>query len=181
MHEYSTEQWVPYTRRLVFAFFANPANLPPLIPQWQKARIDEVDFRPPPPRPQDTPRYLGAAAGDGTRLTITARAFPLLPFRGSWIAEIRDFRWNEAFCDLQLNGPFRYWKHCHSVHDAGHRGAAGTLIRDQVHYALPAEPFTRAGYAAMQLVLRALFHYRQARTAELLPRFAASACPSTIP
>ncbi len=118
MRRFETEQWLPFPRDLVFAFFANPANLPPLMPQWQQARIDEATFRPPPPKPPDSREFPTVAAGDGTTLTITARGLPGIPLRGSWHARIEDFRWNEGFCDVQLSGPFAYWKHCHSVRDA---------------------------------------------------------------
>lgn len=173
-HDFEIEQWLPFPRDLVFAFFADPKNLPPLMPQWQKPRIEEVTFCPPPPRPAGTPRFPGVAAGDGTKLVITARALPFIPLRGGWHALIQDFRWNEGFCDVQLHGPFAYWKHCHSVRDAAspQDGGPGTIVHDHVTYALRAEPFTQLGLPAVQAAMRALFQYRQARVAEWLPQFA---------
>jgi len=112
---FETEQWLPYPTELVFAFFANPENLPRLMPPWQRARIEEAVFAPSPPRPTDSPRYPGIAAGNGTLLTIGFRPFPFAPFRIPWEARIEDFRWNEGFCDVQLRGPFKYWRHCHTV------------------------------------------------------------------
>lgn len=135
---FTTQQWLPLPVPVVFAFFANPANLPPLMPTWQKARIDAVALRPAPPPPEGTP--TGIAAGDGTEITITARALPWLPLRGSWLARIEGFRWNQGFCDVQVRGPFRFWRHCHSVQEApeaGEDSAKGTLIRDEVEYELP--------------------------------------------
>ena len=180
MHVFKSEQWVPFPRDLVFAFFANPRNLPPLMPHWQRARIDAVHYRPPPPRPEGTAVYPGVTAGNGTRLTITARALPLLPLRGAWVALIEDFRWNEGFCDVQLRGPFAYWKHCHSVHDApsADDGTPGTIIRDHVTFSLPLDALTRVGLPAVQVAFATLFGYRQAQTVKLLPRLAeASAKP----
>jgi len=115
---FETEQWLPYPTELVFAFFANPENLPRLMPPWQRARIEEAVFAPSPPRPTDSPRYPGIAAGNGTLLTIGFRPFPFAPFRIPWEARIEDFRWNEGFCDVQLRGPFKYWRHCHTVSPA---------------------------------------------------------------
>ena len=175
--QFQTEQWVPFPRDLVFAFFANPRNLPPLMPQWQHARIDEATFCAPPPRPSGTPVYPGVAAGTGTRLLITARAAPGLPLRGAWHALIEDFRWNEGFCDVQLSGPFAYWRHCHSVRDAfsPDTGAPGTIVEDHVSYALPLDPVSRVGLPATQVLMGILFRYRQARASTLLPRFAEQA------
>ncbi len=174
--QFETEQWLPFPRTLVFAFFANPRHLPPLMPRWQHARIDEATFYPPPPRPEGTPVYPGVAAGDGTRLTITARGLPFLPVRAPWNALIEDFRWNEGFCDVQLRGPFAYWRHCHSVRDAAspQDGSPGTIVRDHVTYELPLQPFSAIGLPMAQAAMAAMFKYRQARAEKLLPQFAAA-------
>ena len=169
-----TEQWLPFPRPLVFAFFANPKNLPPLMPAWGRARIDRVIFCPPPPRPEGTPVFPGVVAGSGTRLTITARALPLIPLRSTWLALIEDFRWNEGFCDVQVKGPFAYWRHCHSVRDTVQEGIPGTVVRDEVSYELPLAPISRVGAPVGQFAIGAVFRYRQGRAAERVPRFAAS-------
>ena len=174
--QFETEQWLPYPRPLVFAFFANPANLPPLMPRWQKARIDEASYAAPPPRPANTPDYGTRAAGDGTRLRITARGLPFLPLRAPWDARIEDFRWNEGFCDVQLRGPFRYWRHCHSVCDgvSPSSGEGGTIVRDHVTYELPLWPFSKPGLPVARFAMRSLFRYRQRQAELLLRQFAAS-------
>ena len=41
-HSLQTEQWLPYPRERVFAFFADPGNLPPLMPEWQRARVERA-------------------------------------------------------------------------------------------------------------------------------------------
>ena len=172
---FNTEQWLPYPRELVFAFFANPENLPRLMPTWQKARIEEAIFAPPPPRPEGAPSYPGLVAGNGTRLTISARPFPFAPVRAPWDALILDFRWNEGFCDVQTRGPFKSWKHCHSVRseDSPTTGQPGTIVRDEVVYELPLGRFNSLADA---LVARHgfdyIFGYRQKRTAEMLARMA---------
>lgn len=169
-----SEQWLPFPRPLVFAFFANPAHLPPLMPDWQQARIDEATLVPPPPRPDGTPHFPGIVAGTGTKLLITARAAPGLPFRQPWLAQIQDFRWNEGFCDLQVKGPFTYWRHCHSVRDEARGGEPGTVVRDEVAYRLPLWPVSRIALPLGREAMRTLFSYRQARAANLVPRFASS-------
>ena len=177
---FHAEQWLPYPIDLVFAFFANPENLPRLMPAWQKARIEEASFAPPPPRPPGTPRLPGVVAGAGTRMTISFRAFPLSPIRLPWDAEITEFAWNDHFCDVQHRGPFQSWRHCHHLTPESHIGTDGTAIEgtrltDQLEYGLPLGPLgSVANLLFVRYQLRSTFRFRQRRTAELLPLFAAS-------
>ena len=168
---FRTDQWLPHPPELVFAFFANPENLPRLMPAWQKARIEEAVFAPPPPRPQAAKIYPGIAAGSGTRLTISIKPFPFSPFRVPWEALIEDFHWNHGFCDVQERGPFKYWRHCHTVTAAPEptSGAAGTNLHDEVKYELPLGALSSlADKLFVHRQLAATFRYRQQRTAELL-------------
>ena len=162
---YQTEQRLPYPVEQVFAFFANPANLPGLMPAWQDARIEHATFIQPPPPPQHFPGSDRITAGTGTRLTLTVRPIPFSPIRLAWDALIEDFRWLEGFCDVQLSGPFKYWRHCHTVEP--HRN--GTLLHDAVEYELP---LGCLGLLADKLFvhrqLAATFVYRQRRALELL-------------
>ena len=83
-YSYHSELWLPYPVELVFAFYANPENLPRLMPPWQKARIEEASFAPPPPRPVATDpslRFSTIAAGAGTRIVLSIRPFPFCPVR----------------------------------------------------------------------------------------------------
>jgi len=168
---YLSEQWLPYPIELVFAFFANPENLPRLMPAWQKARIEEAAFVPPPPRPATDRNQpvRSIAAGAGTRLTISFRPFPFSPIRVPWEAEITEFIWNDHFCDDQLRGPFAYWHHCHNVRAESRSNSEGTLLHDKVEYELP---FGKLGQFAQGLLISPqlikTFAYRQARTLELL-------------
>lgn len=180
-HTFETRQWLPFPLELVFAFFANPENLPRLMPRWQKARIEEAAFAPPPPRPPGTPRLPGIVAGARTRMTISFRAFPLSPVRIPWDAEISEFVWNEHFCDIQHRGPFKSWRHCHRLHTSpnpdpkAHDAVPGTLLTDHLEYDLPLGPLgTIANALFVRRQLAGTFRYRQRRTAQLLPKFAAA-------
>lgn len=165
MHQkFHAEQRLPYPIELVFAFFANPENLPRLMPGWQKARIEEASFRPPPPRPAGVKGYRGTAAGDGTRLIISFRPFPYSPVRMAWEAKISHFVWNKQFCDTQTRGPFHFWHHCHKVSADGN----STLLRDEVEYELPLDPISRLSLPIVRKQFEAMFRFRQERTAELL-------------
>ncbi|MES2394340.1 MAG: SRPBCC family protein [Acidobacteriota bacterium] len=170
-HHFDAQQWLPCSRELVFAFFANPENLPRLMPRWQKARIEEATFAPPPPRPESTPVFPGVVAGSGTRVTFSYLLIPYIPIRFPWEARIDDFRWNEGFSDTQDRGPFTYWHHTHTVEATAEpeSNRPGTLIRDSIDYELP---LGALGDLVNTLVVRrqieALFKFRHARTAEIL-------------
>ena len=133
---FQTEQRLPYPIEMVFAFFADPANLPRLLPAWQHARIDESFLVAPQPPQQPFPGFNRITAGSGTRVTLSFRPIPFSPIRVKWDALIEDFHWLEGFCDVQLRGPFRYWRHCHTLET--HRN--GTLLHDDVEYELPLGP-----------------------------------------
>lgn len=170
---FQAEQWLPFPLEVVFAFFANPANLPALMPAWQHARIEEVTLVPPPPQPAGTAEIASVFAGDGTELLITARAVPGLPLRLPWLALIQDFRWKAGFCDLQIKGPFAYWRHGHSVRSDWRFGQSGATVRDDVEYELPVRSLSWIGAPLGQIAMGAAFRYRHKSAAALLPRFAA--------
>ena len=162
---FKAEQQLPYPLETVFAFFADPDNLPRLMPTWQDARIESATYIAPPPALAPFPGSDRIIAGTGTRLLLTIRAVPLLPIRIPWEASIEDFTWLRGFCDTQLRGPFKYWRHCHTLTS----NASGTHLLDAVEYGLPLGPF---GYLANTLFVRrqlaSTFAYRQKRTLELL-------------
>jgi ligand-binding SRPBCC domain-containing protein len=172
-HTFAAEQWLPYPLELVFAFFANPQNLPRLMPAWQKARIEEAMYSPPPQQPNNRIRTL--AAGSGSRITISFRPFPYSPFRIPWEAEISEFAWNDHFCDIQLRGPFAFWRHCHRLRAETRGEQDGTLLRDELEYEMH---FGRLGELAHSIAVRKqiqkIFTFRHQRTAELLALVAAS-------
>lgn len=171
-HTFRAEQWVPYPVELVFAFFANPENLPRLMPRWQKARIEEAQFTPPPPRPQTQGSALwlrSFAAGAGSRMTISFRPFPYSPVRLPWGALITDFVWNDHFCDEQSHSPFAYWRHCHRVSGQSRDGAQGTLVVDDLTYELPLGSLGELAHTFfLRRQVERIFTYRQKRLLEIL-------------
>jgi ligand-binding SRPBCC domain-containing protein len=167
-HSFQTEQWLPYPRERVFAFFADPANLPPLMPGWQRARVEKANHISP-PEASSTGKVF---AGRGSLLTISFRAVPLIPVRLEWDAYIAEFHWDEYFCDEQRRGPFKYFRHCHRVSDEARDGVMGCVVGDAVEYELP---LGMLGDLANGLVvrgqIRALFAHRQ----RMLPALLAAA------
>jgi len=165
---YRTQQWLPYPVEQVFDFFASPHNLPLLMPEWQRARIDTLALVAAPPRPA-TSGSMSAAAGIGTRFTLSFVPFPHCPVRIRWQAEIDDFKWDEYFCDRQLRGPFAYWNHRHIVRGFHQPGYSGTVVADEVEYEMP---FGVAGRLAHRLLVRRQiersFSLRQGELARIL-------------
>lgn len=158
-----TEQWVPFPVAQVFAFFSDPFNLPKLLPPWQDARIDSLELH----SPDDA--ALPHAADRGSRILLSFRPLPLSPIRLRWLALIDDFAMNQRFCDLQVTGPFGYWRHCHLVTAEQHADTAGTRITDVVDYEWPGGPIGSAlNLLGGRLQIRQIFHYRQRQVVRLL-------------
>ena len=173
MHTFTASQWVPYPVELVFAFFANPANLPHLTPKWQHARLESSRVIPPPARPLAADlahRFQSPAAGAGSELMISMRPMRGLPLRTSWLVRINDFAWNDHFQDELLKGPFSRWRHTHHIVREESEGSNGTRVTDELEYDLPLGPL---GSVAHTLFVRhqivSTFAFRQERLAEILP------------
>jgi len=162
-HSFSAEQWVPYSVERVFAFFSDPRNLPRLMPRWQDARIDSMQITSP-----EAPAPAGAA-DRGSRILLSFRPVPLSPVRLRWLAQIDDFVRNQRFCDLQVTGPFGYWRHCHLVTAEAHGDVQGTRITDVVDYEWPVGPLSPLlDLFGGRLQIRRIFRYRQRQTERLL-------------
>jgi ligand-binding SRPBCC domain-containing protein len=159
-----TEQWVPFPVDRVFAFFADPLNLPRLVPAWQDARIDSLELQAP-----EGGSSKSHAAGRGSRILLSFRPVPLSPIRLRWLALIDEYTADHHFCDLQVTGPFRYWRHCHLVNPEMHGEVAGTRVTDVVDYQWPGGSASSAiDLLGGRLQIRQLFHYRQRRLLRLL-------------
>jgi ligand-binding SRPBCC domain-containing protein len=159
-HLYTTSDWLPVPVDQVFAFFCQPKNLPPLMPKWQRARIDALSLVPPPA--PGVGLAVSGAAGKNSRITLSFRPLPFSPLRMRWLALIDEFEWNRRFCDLQLTGPFRYWRHCHAVQAEERDGRQGTLVTDDVEYKLPVGPLDPAvNDLGGRAQLATLFRFRQ--------------------
>ena len=150
-----TDQWVPFPIERVFAFFANPTNLPRLMPAWHDARIDSLELHSP------HGRSIPAAAGRGSRILLSFRPLPLSPIRLRWLAQIDEYVANHHFCDLQVTGPFGYWRHCHLVSPETHGDTEGTRVTDVVDYQWLRGSTNRAIDAlGGRFQIRRLFRYR---------------------
>ena len=161
---YQTEQWLPYPIESVFAFFADPRNLPALMPTWQRTRLEAVSLQP----PSSTDTNM---AGRDSQIAISFRPFPGSPLRLSWTAEIAAFARNSYFTDEQITGPFALWEHTHRFRSGLEAGLDGTFVVDLVKYSLPLGLLGRLAHAlVLRKQIQRTFLFRQQRAAELIAR-----------
>jgi ligand-binding SRPBCC domain-containing protein len=175
---FETSQWVPYPVELVFAFFANPANLPHLMPTELKVRIEDARLTPPPPRPlhpDPARRFSSTAAGIGSEILITFCPLRWVPRRIGFTARITEFVWNSHFSDEQAGGPFASFHHRHGIEPEPRDGIEGTLVSDTIEFALPLGPLSTLASAYVRRQLTRQFAHRQQRLPEILASVARQA------
>ena len=123
----------------VFAFHELPDALTRLTPPWERARV------------------LRAAhiAEVGSQAVVETRLFGLLPVR--WVARHTLYDPPRAFEDVQESGPFRYWRHRHTI--LPH--PEGATLRDEIEYEPPLRVLGRlADPFLIKPRLEKLFAYR---------------------
>jgi ligand-binding SRPBCC domain-containing protein len=137
--------WLPKPRAEVFAFFAEPANLALITPEW-------LGFQ------------LLAAAPLGPFAILDYRIrWVGLPLR--WRTFIREYDPPARFVDVQVRGPYERWEHRHLfVEERG-----GTWIDDRVTYRLPLGFLGRLVHDVLvRRQLASLWAHRRRRIADLL-------------
>ena len=176
----NTSQWIPFPIEGVFRFFADPHNLPLLMPPKLDTHIERLTLVPPPPNPRfpaaDWPPKSAPsdqdgrhqAAGAGSRVEVSFRPIPYVPLRVSWEAHITEFAWYDHFCDEQAQGPFHHFHHRHGFRPEVQQGRIGTLLTDDVHFELPLGAVGRVGSFAVRSQLARTFAIRQQRLPMLL-------------
>ena len=151
------DQWVPFPLEQVFLFFANPNNLPRIMPPASGARLLRLELQPPPGNVSSL-----TLAGVGSAIVVSVRVLPFLPFRAPWVARIVEFEWNHHFVDIQEKGPFKGWHHRHQFAAEMRNGVAGTLVGDVVEYEIGFGPL---GVIAQRVLvagqMRRTFAHRQ--------------------
>jgi ligand-binding SRPBCC domain-containing protein len=165
------EQWVPVPVERVFLFFANPGNLPRIMPPETGTALIRVNLVPPPgvSPVRATVTDEEPLAGAGSEIVTAFRVVPFLPFRVRWIALITDFEWNHYFVDVQKKGPFKSFRHRHELRAEARSGVSGTTVRDSIEYEIG---FGFVGELAQKFFvarqLQRTFEYRQKTLERLL-------------
>jgi hypothetical protein len=94
------EQWVPIAIENVFLFFANPNNLPRIMPPDSGTELAALRLARPPDSTAPVPN-LSSLAGVGSEIVTSFRPVTFLPFRAQWTVLITEFEWNHHFADIQ--------------------------------------------------------------------------------
>jgi len=110
--------WLNVPAGEVFAWHARPGAFERLQPPWE--RVEVVD------------RTRGIK--DGAQVALLVRVGP---FRKRWTLVHRDYVADRQFCDEQLEGPFRFWRHTHRTVPEGERRC---YLEDKIEYELPLGP-----------------------------------------
>ncbi len=159
---FESEQWIAAPVPQVFAFFADPHNLPQIMPHSLGTRLLKLNLLQPRfPAGEATP---GAErmAGIGTEIIFKFRAIPHVPLYEKWTALITDFVLNQSFRDIQKQGPFRRWVHTHSFEATTVDDREGTLIHDVVEYEVGFGVIGNFLEKVMfQRMMRSTFEYRK--------------------
>jgi ligand-binding SRPBCC domain-containing protein len=168
---FETRQWTPYPVELVFAFFANPANLPHLMPPRLETRIEDARLVPPVARPaaaDPARRFRSVAAGVGSEILVSFYPLRWFPRRASWQGRITGFEWNSHFVDELMRGPFTLFRHRHDIRAETREGVEGTLVADTIEFELPYGFLGRLAALLVRRQLKSAFAYRQDRLPEIL-------------
>lgn len=107
------ESTLPFSPKHVFEWHTRPGAFERFNPPWRPVRI----IKPP------------NSLRDGEQVAIK---LPLLgPLSLRWNLTHRDFQENVQFCDEQIRGPFRTWKHLHRFIP---EGTSSCRMRDEVYF-----------------------------------------------
>jgi ligand-binding SRPBCC domain-containing protein len=137
----------PVSIARAFEIFENPYNLAKLTPAWLNFRVvsrEEIVMR----------------AGAEIDYVIRWMGFPI-----RWKTRITAYDPPLGFVDEQESGPYRLWRHQHTLQET----ATGTVVSDCVTYQLPLGIL--GGIAHRLTVKRQLleiFRFRQRAIAEML-------------
>ncbi len=115
-YQLKTSQVLPITQTEAFKFFEDPESLPKITPDW-------LDFR-------MVNTHSVKEISEGVIFNLTIR---WIGFKITWQSKIIDYKPPERFIDIQLKGPYKYWRHLHTFENA----PDGTLLKDEVTFTLP--------------------------------------------
>lgn len=148
------EQLVARPVNEVFAFFSQARNLELITPPWLRFEVL-------------TPEPIEMAPGALIDYRLWLRGVPL-----RWTSRIEAWETDRGFVDRQLRGPYQLWHHRHEF--AAH--PAGTIVRDDVRYALPFGPLGRLVHALIvRRDLQRIFDHRREAVTNALAAVSSSA------
>ncbi|HKO60372.1 MAG TPA: SRPBCC family protein [Pyrinomonadaceae bacterium] len=137
--QFTKQSVIRATPECVFQFHEQPDALAQLTPPWERARVIQP-----------------ASISDiGSRAVVELVVLGF--FKRKWVAEHTVYDPPNQFEDVQIEGPFKTWRHLHIVE----RHADGALLRDQISYEPPLGFIGRlAAPLLVQPRLEKVFNYR---------------------
>lgn len=138
LERFEHEQRVAAPPEEVFAFFSETRNLERLTPPALRWRIESAGSQ----------MRLGVAVD----YSLVVHGVPV-----RWRSLASEWSAPEGFADVQVRGPYLWWKHTHSFV----RDGSGTLVRDLVEYALPLPPFGRLAQKMVRRDIESAFAFRR--------------------
>ncbi|MBX6359722.1 SRPBCC family protein [Pseudacidobacterium ailaaui] len=147
-YQIEREQQVFGTLSEVFGFFSNAENLAAITPPW-------LDFHILTPLPIEMK--------EGALIAYSLRVHGI---RFRWLTRIERWQSPLEFVDVQLEGPYRLWRHTHCFIP----NSEGVLVKDCVEFALPFGVLGRLAYHfRVSRDLKEIFDYRAQQIAERFP------------
>jgi len=141
IHKLCQSQEIPLSLEKTWEFFSRPENLNLITPPELQFRIIS-----------GTP----ATIHEGQIITYKIRIAPMIWH--TWVTEIKAIRPKFQFVDEQRSGPYKFWQHLHQFEAT----EAGTLVRDEVNYAMPFGLLGRFAHALyVKKKLQRIFNYRK--------------------
>jgi ligand-binding SRPBCC domain-containing protein len=163
--ELQFEQWVPVEISKVFLFFADPQNLPRIMPPATETKLVDVKLVAPPGAVERKGQSL---AGVGSEIVTSFRLFKFPPIHSNWTARITEFEWDHHFADLQIKGPFKKFFHRHELRTEIKHGIEGTVVRDAIEYDAGYGFLGRIAEKFIARQMEQTFKYRQKELLKLL-------------
>ncbi len=149
MKRYTLErkQMIFRPRAEVFSFFEKPENLAMITPPSMRFEIL-------------TPGPIKMATG-----TLIDYVIRIFGFRRRWTTLILMYDPPHEFIDVQLRGPYVFWRHTHYFDDV----PGGTRVVDRVEYIVPYGLFGRLIHAILiRRQLNHIFDFRSRKIGEIL-------------
>lgn len=113
-HTLQTEIWLPCLLNDVFIFFADAGNIDRITPSWLRFEIL-------------TPLPVVMRPGALIDYQLRIHGIPI-----RWRSKITEWNPPFSFVDEQRRGPYRRWRHQHTIAERD----GGTLAGDHVEYAV---------------------------------------------
>lgn len=146
-HTLDQSMTVPVSQPRAFEFFEAPENLSRITPPWLSFRIAT----------QGPVRMR-----KGARIDYHIR---WLGLKLKWRTLITEYEPPRYFVDEQIEGPYRFWRHEHTIEP----DPSGAIIGDRVEYALPLGWLGRLVHRLLvRRQLEAIFRYRRRAIGRIL-------------